>query len=39
MQITPFLDKKLSRRFSTYDLDGDGYLERRDFELAAWAFA
>ncbi len=35
MDITPFLDKKLSRRFETYDTDGDGYLERSDFETAA----
>jgi Ca2+-binding EF-hand superfamily protein len=35
MQITSFLDKKLSRRFLTYDLDSDGYLGRRDFEWAA----
>jgi Ca2+-binding EF-hand superfamily protein len=35
MQITPFLDRKLSRRFRTYDLDNDGYLERRDFAVAA----
>ncbi len=34
MRITSFLDKKLSRRFRTYDLDDDGYLERRDFEWA-----
>jgi Ca2+-binding EF-hand superfamily protein len=33
--ISNFLDRKLSRRFHTYDLDGDGYIERSDFELAA----
>jgi Ca2+-binding EF-hand superfamily protein len=35
MEISAFLDKKLSRRFGTYDNDGDGYIEREDFELAA----
>lgn len=34
IEITPFLDKKLSRRFQTYDTNGDGYLERGDFETA-----
>ena len=37
--ITPFLDKKLTRRFQTYDTDGDGYLERADFETAAGRMA
>lgn len=35
IEMTPFLDKKLTRRFQTYDTNGDGYLERRDFETAA----
>ncbi|RDI35231.1 EF-hand domain-containing protein [Lentzea flaviverrucosa] len=35
MKITPFLDRRLSRRFETYDSDGDGYVERADFDLAA----
>lgn len=35
MEISGFLDRKLSRRFRTYDNDGDGYIEREDFELAA----
>ncbi|MGW7084486.1 EF-hand domain-containing protein [Streptomyces sp. NPDC054871] len=29
-----FLDRKLSRRFSTYDTDGDGFIERADFETS-----
>ncbi|MFI9150292.1 EF-hand domain-containing protein [Streptomyces sp. NPDC053367] len=33
--ISPFLDRKLARRFRTYDSDGSGYLERSDFESAA----
>jgi Ca2+-binding EF-hand superfamily protein len=35
IEITSFLDKKLTRRFQTYDIDGDGVLERSDFETAA----
>ena len=35
VEITPFLDRKLSRRFETYDTDGDGYLDRGDFATAA----
>ncbi|WP_439659343.1 EF-hand domain-containing protein [Lentzea sp. HUAS TT2] len=35
MHITTFLDRKLSRRFETYDSDQDGYVNRADFELAA----
>ncbi|WP_018681933.1 EF-hand domain-containing protein [Actinokineospora enzanensis] len=35
MAVSEFLDKKLDRRFRTYDLDGDGRLEQRDFERAA----
>ncbi|ANZ41408.1 hypothetical protein BBK82_41060 [Lentzea guizhouensis] len=34
MEITPFLDRKLNRRFETYDSNGDGCVERSDFELA-----
>ncbi|MEU7478444.1 hypothetical protein AB0A63_20835 [Lentzea sp. NPDC042327] len=34
MEITPFLDRKLTRRFETYDSDQDGCVERADFELA-----
>ncbi|MFI5776354.1 EF-hand domain-containing protein [Nocardia sp. NPDC051570] len=33
-QISDFLDRKLERRFRTYDLDGDGFIERSDFQLA-----
>lgn len=29
-----FLDRKLSRRFATYDDDGDGFIERTDFETS-----
>src|SRR5215813_5812623 len=35
MEISEFLDQKLAWRFRTYDNDGDGYIEREDFELAA----
>jgi len=35
MEISAFLDQKLTWRFHTYDNDGDGYIEREDFELAA----
>ncbi len=33
--MTAFLERKLNRRFETYDSDQDGYIERSDFELAA----
>lgn len=29
-----FLDRKLSRRFATYDTDGDGFIGRADFETS-----
>ncbi len=32
MEITPFLDRKLAHRFRTHDTDGDGFIERSDFE-------
>lgn len=35
MQYSTFLDRKLARRFRCYDTDGDGYIEREDFEQAA----
>ncbi|MDX8054326.1 EF-hand domain-containing protein [Lentzea sp. BCCO 10_0798] len=34
MEITAFLDRKLARRFRTYDTDGDGFIEREDFTQA-----
>src|SRR5689334_21972135 len=34
MEITAFLDRKLARRFRTYDSDGDGFIERDDFTQA-----
>jgi len=37
MNISPFLDKKLARRFKTYDFDGNGYIEQADFEQAVTA--
>ncbi|MFL6110488.1 MAG: EF-hand domain-containing protein [Catenulispora sp.] len=37
MEISSFLDRKLDRRFATYDVDGDGYTDRSDFEKAAAA--
>jgi hypothetical protein len=33
MEITAFLDRKLSHRFRTIDTDGDGFIERSDFEV------
>ncbi|QAU24149.1 calcium-binding protein [Dyella sp. M7H15-1] len=35
MKISDFLNRKLARRFRTYDLNKDGYVERSDFEEAA----
>ncbi|MEV6238309.1 EF-hand domain-containing protein [Lentzea sp. NPDC051838] len=34
MEITAFLDRKLARRFRTYDSDGDGFIGRDDFTQA-----
>lgn len=34
MEITAFLDRKLARRFRTYDSDGDGFIGREDFTQA-----
>ncbi|MEV6238312.1 EF-hand domain-containing protein [Lentzea sp. NPDC051838] len=34
MEITAFLDRRLTRRFETYDSDQDGYIQRSDFEQA-----
>ena len=35
MEISTFLERKLARRFRTYDTDGDGFIERADFVAAA----
>jgi Ca2+-binding EF-hand superfamily protein len=35
MEISPFLDRKLSRRFQTFDFDDDGDIDRSDFEVSA----
>jgi Ca2+-binding EF-hand superfamily protein len=35
MQTSEFLDRKLSKRFRTYDDDGDGFVEREDFAVAS----
>ncbi|NGN63539.1 calcium-binding protein [Streptomyces sp. A7024] len=32
--ISPFLRRKLARRFQTYDTDRDGYVDRTDFQSA-----
>lgn len=34
MEITPFADRKLTHRFRTLDTDGDGFVERSDFEAS-----
>jgi Ca2+-binding EF-hand superfamily protein len=34
LQISPFLDRKLLRRFRTLDTDGDGFVEREDFDVS-----
>ena len=34
MEMSAFLDRKLARRFATYDSDGNGFIEREDFALA-----
>lgn len=35
MEISDFLSRKLSKRFRTYDDDGDGFIEREDFAAAS----
>ncbi|RKR86861.1 EF hand domain-containing protein [Micromonospora pisi] len=35
MDISPFLDRKLARRFATYDTNGDGYVGGEDFARSA----
>lgn len=39
MPVATLLERKLDRRFDTYDLDKNGFIERSDFELAAQRFA
>ncbi|MFI9402491.1 EF-hand domain-containing protein [Nocardia sp. NPDC052316] len=39
MEISEFLARKLERRFETFDFDGDGRIERSDFESSARALA
>ncbi|UAK31539.1 EF-hand domain-containing protein [Nocardia asteroides] len=39
MEISEFLTRKLERRFETFDFDGDGRIERSDFESSARAVA
>lgn len=33
-EMSAFLERKLNRRFQTFDHDGDGYIEKYDFELS-----
>ncbi|EYF03836.1 EF-hand domain-containing protein [Chondromyces apiculatus] len=33
--MNDFLERKLARRFRAHDHDGNGFLQRRDFELSA----
>ncbi len=35
MEISEFLDRRLSKRFRTYDDDGDGFIARDDFAVAS----
>ena len=35
MEMSEFLERKLVRRFQTFDSDGDGLIERSDFETSA----
>ncbi|MGQ0779158.1 MAG: EF-hand domain-containing protein [Pseudonocardiales bacterium] len=35
MEISEFLERKLARRFQTFDFDSDGQIERSDFETSA----
>ncbi len=39
MEISEFLGRKLTRRFQTFDYDGDGLIERSDFEESAGSCA
>ncbi|HSN96872.1 MAG TPA: EF-hand domain-containing protein, partial [Candidatus Nanopelagicales bacterium] len=35
IQMTDFLERRLTRRFRAHDHDSNGFLQRRDFELSA----
>ena len=35
VELNEFLERKLVRRFQTFDFDGDGQIERSDFETSA----
>lgn len=35
MQMNDFLERKLARRFQAHDHDGNGFLQRQDFERSA----
>jgi EF-hand domain pair len=35
VDMTDFLERRLARRFRSHDHDGNGFLQQRDFELAA----
>jgi Ca2+-binding EF-hand superfamily protein len=39
VEISAFLERKLTRRFETFDYDGDGLVERSDFERSAGSCA
>lgn len=39
MEMSDFLERKLERRFRTFDFDGDGDIDRSDFERSATAVA
>lgn len=39
MEISPFLERKLARRFATFDFDGDGDIDRSDFETSVTRLA
>jgi Ca2+-binding EF-hand superfamily protein len=39
VEISEYLSRKLARRFQTFDFDGDGRIERSDFEASAGRMA